>query len=60
MHTQFVAPQAEWAHVILRQPINRTKIKILAEIIEDIAALAAPPAFPDLADRKGGGKHSGR
>jgi uridine kinase len=34
MHKRFVAPQARWADVVLRQPVGQKEVKRLAKIIE--------------------------
>ena len=36
MHARFVAPQAAWADVIVRQPVNQRKVGVLASRIEKL------------------------
>jgi uridine kinase len=35
MHRRFVAPQARWADLVLRQPLGRREVEHLADLIED-------------------------
>jgi uridine kinase len=49
MHKLFVAPQAKWADVVLRQPPSQSEVERLAAIIEDNR-----PPFPGHPGGKGG------
>jgi uridine kinase len=40
MHERFVAPQARWADVVLRSPVNRKEIE---QLVQRIRGLLAPP-----------------